>query len=95
MRGDAEVKVEIKKLQEIKPKIPEYTKFGGNNWEKIDAQIRVLKEDMDEEDIDAEWGGPIEDIDTELLNSAEEAMNWVNGDPEEAPHVDWMSLVKE
>jgi hypothetical protein len=93
-----EVKAEIARLKEMKPKVRRKTAFGDDNWEKIDAQIRVLEEDMDEDAIYAAWGDdndPEHNLD--LIHNAREAREWLDGveTPPELPSDGWKGLVQE
>jgi hypothetical protein len=93
-----EVKTEIARLKEMKPKVRRKTAFGDDNWEKIDAQIRVLEESMDEDEIYAAWS---DDNDPEhnqdLIHNALDARQWMEGDVDEPelPSKGWENLVQE
>jgi hypothetical protein len=50
-KTQAQIDKEIKALKDIKPRVRQCTGFGDNNWDAIDAQIRVLEEHMDEDDV--------------------------------------------
>jgi hypothetical protein len=46
-----QIQEEIKKLNEIKSKVVQRTLFGDDNIAAINAEIRVLEENMDEDEI--------------------------------------------
>ena len=74
---------EIDTLQEMKPFVRQYTIFGGNNWAKIDAQIKALDERMDEDDTWEAWPQEEEDEEekeNEIRSEAQYAVRWMEGD---------------
>ncbi len=87
-----QVQAEIEKLQEIKPKVRRTTLFGDNNHAAIDADIDVLKNDLDENEVFDTYGN-----DTHELDSALYACRWLDGDEDEPPSGPngWGSLVQE
>jgi len=87
---------EIEKLKEMAPKIRQTDAFGGDNRAKIDAQIQVLEEEMDEDDIYDEWNDD-EDPDStyDIVSCARDAMEWRDGDRKESPSSEWKNLVQE
>lgn len=89
MRTSTEIKNEIQRLQEIKPKVRRFTMFGDDNHHKIDIAVRVLSEDMDEEDISEYF----EDADEN--SEAYQTLQWKNGEDENgSPAEQWQELVK-
>lgn len=92
MRTDKEITDEIKKLSEMKPNVRRYSMFGDDNWTKIDAQITVLTERLDDSDIDekqdsGEWN------DDEASN-AREAAEWLEGG-KDLPSKGWKPLLNK
>lgn len=79
-RTQEEIKQQIAKLKEIRPKVRPYTAFGDSNLVKLDAQVKVLEENMDSDDIWDEW--PEEEADMDIRMTAEEAANWLVGESE-------------
>lgn len=94
MRTPEEVQVEVGKLIALKPKVRNFTFFGDNNRNAIQAQIDVLKDGMDEGDI---YDMGSEDADGEWtqheVDSALEARRWLDEEEDEAPSVGWEPLV--
>lgn len=86
-RTEEEVQAEIKTLEELKPKVPQRSSFGDNNWAIIDAQIETLRERYDQGRIDQVWG----EVDIHL--EAVEALHWRLGNSDDAPSKAWSSLV--
>jgi hypothetical protein len=88
-----EIKAEVAKLREMKPRVRHRTSFGDDNWAAIDAQIKVLEEGMDEDEIYDEW--PEGERDMHERDSALEALAWKNGEEteDETPSAGWQSLV--
>jgi hypothetical protein len=92
-----EISAEIARLKEMKPKVRRKTAFGDDNWEKIDAQIKVLEEGMDEDAIYDEWSDPDDpEKNIEIIHDACEAREWLEGEdtPPELPSKGWEHLVK-
>ena len=51
MKPEKEIQKEIKTLEKMKPKVRQFSMFGDDHHKSIDAQIKVLKEKLDEEDV--------------------------------------------
>lgn len=103
MRTDKEIAEEIAKLKQIKPKVPKATYFGDDNHEAIDAQIKVLSERMDEDEVmdktqfedDLEENGRDESRwSPHTGDSARNALNWLTEDDDESPSSSWESIAK-
>jgi len=79
-RTKEEIAVMVEKLEKIKQSLPEHSAFGDNNWEKIDAQIAVIKGEKYPDDyyVD-ESSEEYQDGDNELWSDAEQAEQWLNG----------------
>lgn len=85
-----QIQAEIEALTEIKPKVRRLTFFGDDNHKAIDAQIKVLEKDLDEDAIYDRWD------DGRLLDYAQSARAWLDGESEEDSLVEgWKSLVAE
>lgn len=80
MKTQKEIKEQIEKLKAIRPKIRPTSFFGDSNLDKLDAQVKVLEEGLDQDDIYDEW--PRDEEDMEVRMSAEEALNWLDGESE-------------
>jgi len=80
----------IKKLKAHKKNIPEFSMFGDPNHEAIDAQILVIEEGKDENDIIELWGEEYDEDDTpnHVTQYALEALSWLEGDIELSDLVD-------
>lgn len=85
----AEIQQEIEKLAEMKPFVRQFTAFGDDNHEKIDAALKALHDMHDEEDADDEW--PDEE-DCEVRSAAQYAIRWMDGEEKEAPSEGWACL---
>ena len=75
------IDAEISKLKRMKPYVQQFSIFGDDNHEKIDAQIEVLREDLDQDDIDERRGKK----GTDPRRIAEGVMHWRDGTGEEEP----------
>lgn len=71
MRTPEEIEKQVLGLQEMKKTLPQINFFGDDNWEKIDAQISVLKKEKTIDDFDEE--------EEELYNSVAMADEWLCG----------------
>lgn len=75
MRTTEEIQEEIKKLKDLEPRIRPFSVFGTDNRAKIRAEIRVLEEDMGEDEI-----FDLEDlVPEETLQSMLNARDWLDG----------------
>ncbi len=98
-----EIQVQILKLEEIKPTILRWSISGDDHHSAIDAQIRVLHENMSESKIyDWIWRyyTPEEDSGQNILDAALEARMWLDGeelnDPDCKDLADsWKELVRK
>ncbi len=75
MKTQEQVDEQIRLLKEARPKIVPQSMFGTDNLELLDAQIRVLEEGMDTDDIWDRWDRDEEDMD--IRSSADEALMWL------------------
>jgi len=73
-----EVEAEIKALQEIRPKVRPRSAFGTDNIQQLDAQIKVLEEDLENDEIYNEFDHS--GIDEETLMAALDARQWIDGE---------------
>lgn len=84
MRTKEEVKQQIEGLKNQKIVLPEFSMFGDNNWEKIDAKIDVLEGLKDPDDFyEDETSDEYQDGDNDLFFAAEEAERWLDGESDE------------
>ena len=92
-RTEEEIAAEITWLKENKPRIPRITLFGDNNWEAIDAQVRVLEEKMCEDCAADEF----EFESGHTISYALQAAWWLGGEDEQIPSAkyNWGGLVKK
>jgi hypothetical protein len=80
-RTQAEIDRQIEGLTKMKDHLPEYSMFGDANWEKIDAQIAVLKGEAEPNDYYInEDGEDYEDGDNDVWSEAERASQWLDGE---------------
>ena len=86
-KTQAQIQAEIKKLKDLRPRIPALTGFGDDNNAAIDAEIEVLEKDTSEGRI---WDKHTDDEHT--LNAALYVRRWMDGDEDEAPSVGWRPL---
>jgi len=80
MKTQKEIEKQIVALKEIRPKVRPYSFFGDDNLAKLDAQVKVLEEDMDSDEVWGEW--PEEESDMEIRMAADGAVAWRDGESE-------------
>ena len=91
MKTQKEIEKQITALKEIRPKVRPYSVFGDSNLDKLDAQIKVLEEDMDSDEVYDEWPGEEKDMETRM--AADDAIAWRDGESEiEDLAADWPLL---
>ena len=88
MRTPGQIQAEIEALQEVKPKVREFTYFGDSNHEAIELQIAVLKGEVSEDGLYDEYGGD----NTHLLDAGREAIDWLEGIAETLAE-EWLDLI--
>jgi hypothetical protein len=88
-RSKEEVQKEIETLREMKPKVRQFSAFGDDHHAAIDAQIEVLQEGLDDCDVYERF----EEDASNILDEAIHALEWMSGEKDEAPSVDWKDLV--
>ena len=92
MRPDTEIAAEIKRLEELKPKVRRLTGFGDDNHKAIEAQILTLRKRFMEKQV---WDKYEDEEYSQLLDSALQACRWMREEAEvEAPSKDWESLAQ-
>ena len=91
MRSDKEIKKEIEKLKGLIGKIRPFTIFGDDNGKQLEAQIKVLEEKMDIDDVYDD----IEFCEDEMLCcDLTHVVQWMNNEEgEPAPSKGWKDLV--
>lgn len=77
VRNDEQKASMVEALRKMKNKAPEYTMFGDNNHEGIDAQIAVIEEEQDEDAVYDRY--PDDEEDQHTRDMALDAVNWLNG----------------
>lgn len=75
MRTKEEIDRQIDGLNKMRSNLPEYSRFGDNNWENIDAQIDVILGVTTLDDYDESKGS--------LFSAAMDAERWRDGDNNE------------
>lgn len=89
MKSKTEIDAEIAALKEVKPKVPHFNAFREDNHAAINAQILVLERQMNDKTVFIVFD------DSNYLWAAEEALDWMNGEPESAaPSKNWQELVE-
>lgn len=80
MKTAKEIKTQIAALKKVRPKVRPHSIFGTDNLAQLDAQVYVLENLSDNNDIYDEYDHS--GIDEEILSAALEARQWLNGESE-------------
>lgn len=94
---EKQIKAEINKLYDLLKKVPMTNFFNENNHDKINAQIKVLEDRMDEDEVYAEFEDT-EDPDKtyDLVSNARDAAMWLIGESEYgSPSDGWKEIAKK
>ena len=91
LRTPEAIAAEIAALQAMKPNVRRYTLFHDDNHAAIDAQIQLLQESDPEEAIN---DYSIEN-DEHIYFAVSEALEWLRGERDEPPSVDWADLTTD
>lgn len=88
-----QIEAEIALLEKMKPAVRQYSAFGDDNHASIDAQIEVLNNMFDDDDVYNNAEEPDGEWPQYVVDSALEAVRWLEGDNEEPPSDDWKPLL--
>ena len=98
-KTEERVKAQAALLSEMKPRIRRFNFFGDDNWAKIDVQIKVLENDMDEDELydyvdeQQAYLDLTDDQKYELSSVGFDAIEWRDGTLDEPPSDGWKSLL--
>ena len=81
MKTSEQIKKEIEALKTVRPNVRPTSMFGDDNLSSVDAQITVLEENMDDDDISDKFDRTSSS--EYILESALAARQWI--DDEEDP----------
>lgn len=88
MKTQKEINVEIEALKTVRPKVQSCSMFGDDNLAAVDAQIGVLENGWDDDDIYDRHDHA--DSSEHVLDAALEARQWVDGTSEsDSLATDW------
>jgi len=76
MKTQKEVEQQIEALRGIQEKVRPYSAFGDSHLDAIDAQIKVLEEDMENDEIEYEFESEAQNV----LMAALDARQWIDGE---------------
>ncbi len=83
-----EITREIEILREQVKTVRKFSSFGGDNRKDIEAQIKVLEEEYDDDDID-------DFIEDAQHDAARDALNWREGDEDLSCSESWAPLCRK
>lgn len=98
-KTEEQVKAEVTLLLGMKPRIRQFSFFGEDNWVKIDVQVKVLEDDMNEDELNDYVDEQQEELDLtddqkyELSSVGFEAVEWRDGTLDEPPSDGWKGLL--
>ena len=94
MKTANQIQAEADTLELMKPKVRKFSGFGDNHHNAIDAQIAVLRDDLSEDQIYDSYGdNTADEFEQNVLDEALFARQWMDGEEENAPSVEWKDLV--
>jgi hypothetical protein len=83
-RTKEEIKLQIDGLKKERATLPEKSRFGDENWRRIDAQISILEGTHDKDEFwNDESDEDYQDGDNDIYFAAEIAEMWLDGDTDE------------
>lgn len=74
MRTETEKQEMISKLEGQKEVLPEFSFFGDNNWNQIDAAIDVIENDLDSDEIYDKY-----EFESDVVDYAHVVREWLDG----------------
>lgn len=77
MKTQKEIEQQIVALKEIRPKVCPFSIFGNDNLAQLDAQVDVLENCLDNDDIYEKYDHS--STDEEILGAALYANEWIDG----------------
>jgi len=80
MKTKKEIQTEIKALKAVRPKVRPYSAFGDNNLEQLDAQVDVLENNLDNNEIYNKYDRS--QYSEETVSAALDARQWIDGESE-------------
>lgn len=80
MKIQKEIDVEIEALKTVRSKVRPRSMFGDDNLGAVDAQIKVLEENLDNDDVYSKFD--VASSSEYILDAALEASRWINGESE-------------
>ncbi len=90
MRTQKQINAEIETLVSFYDRVQ--TGRFTDNQACIEAQIEVLRERLDEDDIYVRWDD--DEYDMDVRTSALDALKWMNGETDCLPSDEWKPLLK-
>lgn len=75
MRTETEKQEMISKLESQKEVLPEFSFFGDNNWNQIDAAIDVIQNNLDSDEIYDKY-----EFESDVVDYAHTAREWLDGE---------------
>jgi hypothetical protein len=89
-----DIKTEIARLQEMKPRVRQFSLFGDDNHEAIDLQVTTLQEILDGRLTDpCDALDKNEHLPSHARDAAYEAALWAFGEEPDSASASWESLV--
>lgn len=78
MRTEIEKQEMISKLENLKKILPEFSFFGDNNWNQINAGIDVIQNDLDSDEIYDKYEYEYE-FESDVVDYAQVVRDWLDG----------------
>lgn len=91
MKTREEIQKVIKEMEALRPEVRPFSMFGDDNLASFDVCLEVLKEDLDDDDIQDQW-----DIDQnyDLWSIANNTREWMDGEDDNFDPVKNWPIIK-
>lgn len=86
---------EADKLEAMIPNMRKFSGFGNNNHANAKAAVRVLREDLSEDQIEEEFDDYDDSGDNPERNSANDVRQWLDGESKISPTQDFKSCLSK
>lgn len=86
----AQIDAEIEALRGVKPRVRKFSVFRDDNHQAIDVQLKVLAARMNDQAVQDAFGDTnAADFDQYMLDAAQNAREWMEGELIDPPSRDW------
>lgn len=91
---DKAIQEEVARLKKMKPRVLHRSFFGDDHHAAIDAQVRVLENNMSADSIENYFEPDEDGRGQNILDAALSACYWREGEIDENPSHEWKELIR-